>query len=581
MLSIGLYAAILVWLEWRLGLVALAGLPLLVLIHQVGRRKRRTASRERSRRVVDVAGRVHEFAGAQLLVKLYGAAPYLVERLVGRLDMHRQLNVAFTRESSLLGQVGTLVMNLTQVAVLLVGGYLVIVSDGRDQAAGGLVAFYILLNQLFVPVQQLTAVNQTLAGSSTSVERVAEMLGEVAETTASGGVEIDRLRERLIFENVHFAYPGGRPILRRVNLTLAAGATVGFVGSTGAGKSSVAQLLTRLYEPTRGRITWDGLDIATVSHPALRRQVVLVPQDALLLSATLYENIRFGLDEVDEADVERAARLAQVHDFAVGLPEGYDTLVGEHGMGLSGGQRQRVALARALLRRPSVLVLDEATSALDATTQRAIQDDLREQADGGIIIKIAHRLETIADADLIVVFDDGEVVEQGQHAELLARAGLYARLFADQMGTFGASGQPGARQAVQRMARVAPFAELPAAALDRLAALLDQEEHLGGTTIYRQGSPADEIFVINRGRVDALVADAGGRERVVNVLGPGATFGEAGFLRGGQRPATVRAATDVHCFVLRRADYEALEAELRAVATSEPPPSVTAGASAA
>jgi ABC-type multidrug transport system fused ATPase/permease subunit len=419
-------------LQPMLSLVVLIGVPILVITTRLRRRKLRLAGHERSRRLSAITAGVGELVMAQHLVKTYLAAGALLVRLNRRLELHRELNVAFAQESSLLGQVATLVMYLTQVAVLLLGGYIIIVSDGRDLAPGGLAAFYVLLNQLFGPVSQITSSRQALVSAASSVERVSDLLTWPVETDQPDARDVGPLKDAIRFEHVSFGYAPEHPVLHEMSLTIQAGTTVALVGTTGSGKSTASVLLTRLFEPTQGRVTWDGLDICDVRRRALRQQVVLVPQESLLLGATVYENIRFGQMQVTPEDVERAARRAQAHEFIMELPSGYDTIVGERGAGLSGGQRQRLALARALVRNPSVLILDEATSALDPTTQLAVQDGLREAMRGRTVIKIAHRLEIVVDADLIVVLSDGRIVEQGRHAELLAAGGRYARLFEDQ-----------------------------------------------------------------------------------------------------------------------------------------------------
>jgi ABC-type multidrug transport system fused ATPase/permease subunit len=558
LLTMVLYAAVLLSLQLQLALVALAGIPLLGLVYRVRRRALRAAARERVRRVSDLTGRVNELVISQTLVKIYDAGAYLLGRLRGRLAVHRELNIAYARESLLLGRVGMLVMNLTQVAVFLVGGYIVIVSDGQELSAGGLAAFYVLLNQLFAPVTQFGAARQSLTEAGASVDRVVELLGQPTEDDLPNGVQLGPLRAALRFEAVSFEYSPGRPVLSRIDLAVPAGATVALVGPTGAGKSSVVNLLPRLYDPGRGTITWDGLDLRQANLRSLRQQVALVPQDALLLSATVYDNIRFGMPGVIDASVQEAAQQAQAHDFIMKLPDGYDTLIGERGAGLSGGQRQRIALARALLRNPSVLILDEATSALDASTQRVLHDNLRVGAPNRTVVKIAHRLETIADAETIFVLDHGRLIEQGRHAELLSQGGVYAQLFRDQMSLLDATGKPTPRQAARWLARVAPFGELVIDRLNELSMSLIQSERSAGATIFARGSVPDELYIVGRGRVDVLVADDE-TEHVVTTLGTGATFGVSSFLSDTPRVTTVRAATDVLLFALPRTSELARE----------------------
>lgn len=557
-LAILFFAGLLVALNATLAVVALVGLPVVALIHGLRRRGRRAAVRERVRRMADLSAGVNELAAAHVLAKLYAAGPYLGQRLRRRLDVHRELNAAFTRESALLAQAGTLALGLTQVAVLLVGGYLVIASDGQDLAPGGLVAFYITLSQLLGPVGQVSAANQTVAGASASVERVAGLLAEPTEDEPAEGRDVGPLRQAIHFEGVSFGYPGGPRVLKGLTLAIPAGSTVAFVGPTGAGKSSILRLLPRLYDPTQGVIRWDGLDLRAVRPGALRRQIGLVPQDALLLSATLYENIRFGLEGVSAEDVRRAARLARADDFIAALPDGYDTVVGERGVGLSGGQRQRIALARALLRQPSVLILDEATSALDPTTQRTVQAVLRDGAPERTVIKVAHRLETVVDADQIFVLDDGRLVEQGTHDELLARGGLYAHLFEDQLGALQQITTPSARLVARYLARRAPFSELPSAGLDALARVLRPLDVQGGAELYHQGDPAEHAYVLLRGRAEQVRQHRDGRV-TVSPIGPGATFGVSSFLGRAARPATVRVVVDAGLYVLDRPNWEAVQ----------------------
>ena len=559
-LSIAMNGVVLVMLEPRLALVALCGLPLLGLLYRRRRRNLRAAARERARRVSNLSSRVGEMTLMHTLIKIYGASSYFLTRAGRQLEIHRHLNVAYARESSTLGQGAALVMHLTQVAVLLAGGYLVIASGGRDLSAGGLAAFYVVLGQVFGPVALVAAARQALTDADAAVERVVELLTEPTEPDAADAVEIDALQQEIRFVGVSFSYtPDGPTVLHDVGLRIRAGETVAFVGPTGAGKSSIVNLLPRLDSPNDGSIIWDGVDVQHVSLRSLRRQIALVPQDALLLATTVYENIRFGLEAVSEDDVRRAAELAQAHEFIVKLPAGYDTQVGERGAGLSGGQRQRIALARALLRDPSVLILDEATSALDSTTQRAVQlgltRRLREGQPTRTIVKIAHRLETVADADVIFVLDGGRLVEEGGHDELMARGGLYAQLVADQVGVLADAVGPSPAQLVRWLARFSPFAELAPDALTRLADLLIRIERHTDEVIYLQGSAPDALYLVGRGRVDVLTADDGD-ERVVNTVIPGQVLGLTSFSRQAPHTTSARAASDAVIFMLTRTAYE-------------------------
>jgi subfamily B ATP-binding cassette protein MsbA len=559
-LSVVLYAVMLFGLNVPLALISLSGLPILALVYRIRRRNLRAASRERLRRLSDLSGRINEFAGIQSLIKIYQATAYVLGVLAGRLEIHRQLNAAYANDNSRLAQVGTLVMNLTQVAVLLVGGYIVVTSNGRELAPGGLVAFYVLMSQLFPQVASFASASQGLVGAAASVDRVIALLEEQPEPDPPGSLWLKPLRSSIRFEEVGFAYETGRPVLRGLSLDIPAGATVAFVGPTGAGKSSVVQLLPRLYGPTAGRILWDGVDIAQATLASLRDQILLVPQESLLLGATVHDNIRFGLAGVSDEDVRRAASQAVADEFIRALPDGYETIIGDRGIGLSGGQRQRIALARALLRRPSVLILDEATSALDATTQRQVQEMLRMDRPDRTIVKIAHRLETIADADVIIVLEHGRLAEQGRHTELLERDGVYARLYRDQVAPLATDAGPSLDQALRWLGRMAPFCELPGPLLSNLGQRLRLAEYRAGQTISHQGQELDHLCLIGRGRVQVLRQDESGEEHLLTTLGVGTPFGLSTFLTGGPRTTTVRAATDVLLFALARSDYARLVA---------------------
>ncbi|WP_338928424.1 ABC transporter ATP-binding protein [Roseomonas mucosa] len=326
-------------------------------------------------------------------------------------------------------------MRLTQMVVMVAGAYFVI---RGELTAGGFVGFLLLVGVFFRPVEKINAVLETYPKGIAGFRRYIELLEtrpDVAD--APDAVPAPPLRGDIRFEHASFGYTPDKPVLRDIDLEIGAGETVAFVGPSGAGKTTLCSLLPRFYELDTGRITIDGMDIRRMTLASLRAQIGIVQQDAFLFSGTLRENIAYGRLDAGEADIREAARRARLEAMIAALPEGLGTVVGERGVKLSGGQKQRIAIARIFLKNPPILILDEATSALDTETERAIQASLAELSEGRTTLVIAHRLATIRNADRIVVVDASGIAEQGRHADLVARGGIYRRLHEAQHGPAG------------------------------------------------------------------------------------------------------------------------------------------------
>jgi ATP-binding cassette subfamily B protein len=331
------------------------------------------------------------------------------------------------------------------------GGYQVM---RQELTTGLLVAFAALLTLLYRPVVQLATVYVDLQGAVAVFDRLFEYLDIEPEVRDKPDAKaLERTTGHIAFEGVGFSYPASAPAapepgegqeptaepaepfaLREVSFEIAPGEQVALVGPSGSGKTTITYLLLRLYEPGTGRITLDGHDLRDLDQEGLRRHIGMVTQETFLFHASIRENLRYAKPDAAEAELVAACRAANIHDLIAGLPEGYDTVVGERGLRLSGGEKQRLAIARALLTNPPILILDEATSSLDATSEALIQAALEQLLRGRTSLIIAHRLSTILSSHKIVVLDSGRVVEQGGHKELLARGGLYARLFEQQFG---------------------------------------------------------------------------------------------------------------------------------------------------
>ncbi|MGH6801801.1 MAG: ABCB family ABC transporter ATP-binding protein/permease [Methyloceanibacter sp.] len=329
-------------------------------------------------------------------------------------------------------------LNTGQAVIFTIGTVICMLLAARDVTrgvltVGGFVMINAILMQLYLPLNFMGMVYREIKQGLIDIETMFALLHEPAEIVDRKGAKPLRVTKGEIeFENVAFSYDPERTILKKVSFAVPAGKMVAIVGPSGAGKSTISRILFRFYELSGGRVLIDGQDIRDVTQASLRAAIGMVPQDTVLFNDTIEYNIRYGKPDASQAEVREAARLAQIHDSIMTLPQGYDALVGERGLKLSGGEKQRVAIARTILKAPPILMLDEATSALDSHTEREIQDALERVARERTSLVIAHRLSTVVHADNIIVLDHGEIVEQGTHLELLAKGGLYASLWARQ-----------------------------------------------------------------------------------------------------------------------------------------------------
>ncbi|MBS7543132.1 ABC transporter ATP-binding protein [Ancylobacter oerskovii] len=317
-------------------------------------------------------------------------------------------------------------MRLVQLAVMLAGAWYVVQGE---LSVGGFVGFLLLVGVFYRPLDKIAAVMETYPKGIAGFRRYQELLATAPDIAdRPGAVAVKALTGDIGFHDVSFGYTPGRPVLSGIDLAIRAGQTVAFVGPSGAGKTTLLSLVPRFYEPTGGRITIDGLEIADMTLASLRRNIGIVQQDIFLFGGTIRENIAYGRLDASEAEIVEAARRARLDGLLAALPEGLDTVVGERGVKLSGGQKQRLAIARIFLKNPPILILDEATSALDTETEREIQLSLDELSQGRTTLVIAHRLATIRHADRIVVVTPAGIAEDGPHDELVARDGIYRRL---------------------------------------------------------------------------------------------------------------------------------------------------------
>jgi len=553
-------ACLLVSLEWRLALALLVLLPAMPVLPRMLAPRAAAAGDQRQRAAARVLASMHENIAAHLVVRAFGLQKLMRSRFAGDLD-------GLARASGQAGlQSGLLAASMTASGYALLAlamGAATFLAIRGVMTVGSVIAIFELLWFMVSAVQQISGVVDPFQRAASGLRRVQELLDEQPEVAERpGAAPLPPLHTGIRFEAVDFAFPDGETVLKDVELTIPASRTVAVVGQSGSGKSTLLALLLRFHDPTRGAVRFDGRDLAEATVASLAGQIGVVFQESILFDTTIRENIRLGRPEAADAEVEAAARAAGIHDSIVALPRGYDSPAGEGGARLSGGQRQRIALARALVRRPALLVLDEATSALDPETEAGIVATLRDLHGRQTIVSVTHRLATARDADLIVVMASGRVVEEGSHESLLARNGVYTRLW-DQQSGFVVS--PSGRHAAiepHRLAAIPLFSWLDIGLLARFAARFTTVDVAPGQALFEEDEPGDILYVIVRGRVDVTRRAADGGERQVSVLEDGDFFGEIALLDEVRRTATVRARTPCLLLGLDRADFRELIAEV-------------------
>jgi ABC-type multidrug transport system fused ATPase/permease subunit len=414
-------------ISWPLGLISMAVAPILVAVAYRYSHVSHPLLRDVQQKMADVATVAEENIVGVHVVKSFAQEDAEQAKFERRSEQVFAQSVRANRQRAFYIPILSFLPLLGQAAILLVGGRMVV---DHTLPIADFVRFNLYLTMLVGPLRQLGMWIGQAQRATASGERIFQVIDEPEDIAdAPGSRELPEGPGRISFEGVTFGYDPDRPVLHDVDLELEPGKVVALIGHTGAGKTTLAALVPRFYDVQAGRVAIDGNDVRGVTITSLRREIGVISQDPFLFSATVRENIAFGRPGAAEGDVERAARLAQAHEFVAALPNGYDTVIGERGITLSGGQRQRIAIARALVVDPRVLILDDATASVDATTESRIRDGLREAMRGRTTIIIAHRLSTIALADEVIVLEDGRVVARGTHDDLVGANEVYREIY--------------------------------------------------------------------------------------------------------------------------------------------------------
>ncbi len=423
------------YLEWRLALLTLCVLPLYVVNYKLLLGRIRVVSVDLRERWERMISQLTEKLYAVAVVKAFAREGYETGSFMETVKSNFELAMEQTKLNRFLGTTSQIIRMTGTAALLWWGGALVV---GRHLTAGELLAFHSYLTYLYDPAVRLVDFNVQLQWANAAIDRVFETLDTRPEIQDQPeAIYLPKLRGEVEFSRVTFGYDGDQPVLHDVSFHVSPGETIAIVGPSGAGKTTVVNLLARFYDVQGGAVLVDGHDVRSVRLEAMRRHIAMVAQETILFSVTLKENIRYGKKDATDDQVIAAARAADMDEFIAALPDGYDTRIGEDGIKLSGGQKQRMAIARALLADPRILILDDATSALDSHTEANVQAALSDLMRGRTNFVIAHRLSTIMSADRILVMSDGRIADFGTHAELVERPGIYQDLYREQFKTVG------------------------------------------------------------------------------------------------------------------------------------------------
>jgi ATP-binding cassette, subfamily B, bacterial len=540
-------------LDWRLALVAMLVWPLALFGPRVFAPRAVEASYARKQDEGRTMTAVQENIASQQVVKALGLQKFSLSGFDGS---NRQLSRSVLRVSffsALVERSAGIGIMLLQVGVLGTGAWM---ASQDLLSVGTLASFQALFLNLSFSLSYTTQYVPTLVQATGGMQRIEELLDEAPQVNdAADAGTLMPLQREIRLDAVTFGYTADQTNLNGVSLAIAAGTSVAFVGASGSGKSTILNLIMRLYDPQQGTVSFDGRDLSTVTQDSLRAQMSVVFQESFLFNTSVAENIRMGKLDATMAEIEQAARAAEIHEHIMRLPQGYDTPVGERGGRLSGGQRQRIAIARAILRDPRVLLLDEATSALDPGTEASVNATLERVGRGRTMIAVTHRLASVTGVDCIHVLERGALVESGRHDELMAKQGPYQQLWAKQSGFSVSADGEQASIDVARLRSLPVLGQLDDSLLAEVARLFVTEHYPEGRMVIYEGDAGDRFYIIVRGSVEVVRGVEGAVQHRISVLEDGDFFGEIALLKTVPRTASVLTLVPCTFLSLQRGQF--------------------------